>query len=150
MIPPTTALAGVCPSGNRIATELLSDLLEARIQLTGGRVLSRQRALELNRAMLVFEVSALGGAITAIKGALAAVGILPWSQIAWLDFREGVKRMVHPDSGEFQNPSPEEMAAEATWASESKDLMLRLKKALENAGQRGASGAPGIGGQSPR
>jgi hypothetical protein len=105
--------------------------------------------MEFNRAMLIFEVSALGGAIAAIKGALAAVGILPWSQIAWVDFREGVKRMVHPDNGEFQNPSPEETAAEATWASEGKELMLSLKRAIEKAGQREAPGAPDVGAQSP-
>lgn len=149
MIPPTPILLTICPPGNQVATGVLSYLLEARIQLAGVRVMSRFAGLEFNRAMLIYRVSALGDALTAIKEALAAVELLPWAQIAWADERESVMRMVHPDNGEFQMPSSEERAAEPAFCSVARELLLKLAQARKARPPDSAPGSPDTGGHSP-
>jgi hypothetical protein len=112
------------PECNRTGTEMLSRLLQARMELAGVRATKPLRGLPLNRAFYMFTVSDLPTAQESIKEVLKELGLLGWAQIAWHDPREEVWRVWHSKSGRFDSPSAEEFAGE-------KELFARIISAID-------------------
>ncbi len=100
------------PEDNRVGTEMLCRLLEARMELAGVRVTEPSYYLAFNWSAYLFKVSELGAALGAIKEELGKLGLLHWAHIAWRDPREEVWRIWHSGSGWFEMPSDEALAAE--------------------------------------
>lgn len=109
---------------NRVGTEMLCRLLQARMELAGMRVTEVSRGLPLNRAAFMFSASELAPALECIKGELEKLWLLRCAQIAWRDSREEVWRVWHSQSGRFEWPSDEQFEAE-------KDLLAYIRRALE-------------------
>jgi hypothetical protein len=114
------------PECNRTGTEMLSRLLQARMELAGVRVTQPFRGLPFNRAFYMFTVSELTPAQESIKEVLKELGLLDWGQIAWHDPREDVWRVSHSKSGRFEMPSAEELAGE-------REMFARIISAVEKS-----------------
>ena len=113
---------------NRVGTEILCRLLQARMELAGIRVTGIGRGLPLNRASFMFSVSKLVPALESIKGELEKLWLLRAAQIAWHDPRENTWRTWFPQSGRFEWPSDAEFEAET-------DLLAYTRRALEKVQQ---------------
>jgi hypothetical protein len=100
------------PENNRVGTEMLCRLLEARMELAGVRVTEPSHSLAFNWSAYAFTVSELGAALNAIKEELGKLGLLLQAHIAWRDPREEVWRVWHSKSNWFEMPSDEAFAAE--------------------------------------
>jgi hypothetical protein len=113
---------------NRVGTEILCRLLQARMELAGLRVTAIYRGLPLNRAAFMFSVSELAPALECIKGELEKLRLLGSAQIAWHDPREDTWRVWHSQSGRFEFPADEELHAE-------QDFLAHVRSALEKLQQ---------------
>jgi hypothetical protein len=109
---------------NRVGTEMLCRLLQARMELAGLRVTEVSRGFPFNRASFMFSVSKLALALETIKGELEKLWLLGSAQIAWHDPREDTWRVWHSQSGRFEFPAGEELRAE-------KDFLAYVRSALE-------------------
>jgi hypothetical protein len=110
------------PENNRGGTHLLCRLLEARVESTPAGVRSAVATLPFNCSFYLFTLNAspVGPALEAIRDELCALNLLPFSQIAWHDPREGIFRMFHPAEGDFLVPSEEERQADIKWFNAAK------------------------------
>src|ERR1035441_4709837 len=70
------------PEHNRIGTQILCSLLQARMELAGIRVTEASQGFAFNVAAFMFTVSKLVPAQEAIKAELEKLGLLAWVQIA--------------------------------------------------------------------
>jgi hypothetical protein len=111
---------------NRVGTEILCRLLQARMELAGMRVKWVSRGLPLNRASFMFSVSELAPALESIKVELEKLWLLRSAQIAWHDPREDTWRVWFSPSGRFELPSDEELDAE-------QDFLAHIHSALEKS-----------------
>ena len=102
----------VNPEHNRVGTQLLCRLLQARMELAGVHVTCASGAFPLNRAYIRFGVSELAPAQQAVKEELEKVQLLDSAQIAWHDPREVVWRVWYSKSARFESASDEELADE--------------------------------------
>ena len=99
------------PEHNRIGTEMLCSLLQARIELAGVRVTQSAQGFPFNGAACTFTVSKLVPALEAVKAEMEKLILLTEAQVAWLDPREDVWRVWHSKSGRYDPPSDEEFAS---------------------------------------
>ena len=99
------------PEHNRIGTEILCSLLQARMELAGVRVTETAYGFPFNEAVFMFTVSKLVPALKAVKAELEKLGLQTYAQIAWSDPREEVWRVWHSKSGRYDLPSDEEFAS---------------------------------------
>jgi hypothetical protein len=118
------------PPMNRIGTQLLSRLLQARMEAAGLLVTRPSLGMEFNSAVCAFTVSELQAALSAIKTELGGLGLLDWAQIAWDDPREGVFRIFHPESGTLVLPSEAERQSEADFIAKVYEQAKRSREAI--------------------
>jgi hypothetical protein len=103
------------PPGNRSGSSLLCSLLRSKVEAAGVSVLHAGPIFDLNRSFYLFTLElpeSIGPALAAIKKEITAQHLQDYAQIAWNDPREGVRRLYHPQTGEFLLPSAEEREAE--------------------------------------
>jgi hypothetical protein len=120
------------PALNLIGAELLSRLLQAKMDAAGARVTKPSRSLEFNHSVYIYTVSELRPALAAVQSELMELNLLESAQVAWNDPREGVYRLVHPKSGEFQMPSEAERKAEADFMAVVNQMADKLRGAQKN------------------
>jgi hypothetical protein len=118
----------LCGDRNRVGTEILCSLLQARMELAGIRVTGADRGFPLNRAAFRFGVSKLVPALECIKSELEKQWLLSAAQIAWHDPRESTWRMWFPQSGRFELAAEDELAAE-------RDFLASIASAMEKLQQ---------------
>ena len=121
------------PEQNRIGREILCRLLQVRLEMAGVPANKVFEGLPLNEAFYLFSTPKLTPAMEAIKGELEKVGLLSSAQIAWLDPREGVWRVWHPQGGRFEMPSDEELAAERSMLAQ---LIGAVEKGLQSGNEQ--------------
>lgn len=112
LVSPNAATPYFLPEHNRSGTNLLRDLLQARMELAGVRVSDVFGMLQLNRSYYNFTVSDLGPAEIAVKEELNKHGLLSWAQIISRGPGDPSFRVLHSKTGHFELPSREEAAAD--------------------------------------
>lgn len=130
MVPDEPLLAPLLPDSNRWTSWLLCRLMRNRIEAADVTVQSVVYGFQLNRSSYRFIMAqrSPGRALAAVREELAAVGLLAWAQIAWLDRDELIWRLYYPESGRFWLPSQQEFDAEARIINENAAAVQKLQQ----------------------
>lgn len=105
----------LCGENSRIATQLLSQVLEISIEAAGLPVRRAPYNFPFSQALLVFDLAQgqPGPALEAILRELSALRLLDSAQVAWRNPQERTWRLYHPKGGtDFMLPSKAEWDAE--------------------------------------
>lgn len=123
------------PRKNRVATNLLTALLKARLELAGVQCHRATGLREFNRALIWIEVDAAARALPLIKSEMDAQSFDQCCEIAMFDPGEGVWRtywqaLAMPASDFKTLFSPETLRKEAAWGERWLRVLMPIGKLL--------------------